>query len=90
MKRLTVKKTTVDSVARERITGHEKLCAERHEQINIKMDTVITRLDKISKAVFSFGGGLALLIIMLNLGLVDFRALLKNSYGTAQAQQATK
>lgn len=85
--KLQHKKTNVDAVARERISGHEKLCAERHEQLNNKMDVVITRLDKISKSVYTFGGGLAFLIVLLNLGLIDFKGLIKDTHGSALASE---
>lgn len=88
--KLHVKKTSLDKVAHDRITAHEVECAKRYEQITEKMDAILNRVEKLSKTHAWIGGGLALLFVLFNLGLIDLSDYARINHGQAMAAVGDK
>ena len=78
----------MDKAAHDRLTMHEKICAERHDTINNKMEVILLKIEKLSKAHAWIGGGLALLLVLLNLGMIDLSSY--SHRGSAQAAVVQK
>lgn len=84
--KLQRKRTSMDKAAHDRLTMHEKICAERHDHINTKMEVILLKIEKLSKAHAWIGGGLALLFVLFNLGFIDLSSVTKHRMDAQAAE----
>lgn len=80
------KRTSMDKAAHDRLTMHEKICAERHDAINNKMEIILLKIEKLTKAHAWIGGGLALLFVLFNLGLIDLSSFARHRMDAQAAE----